>query len=180
MNDELLQAAWQGATPEKQTPEALKNMLAESKHPVLKRIRKQLLIELPGFGAFLLVYYDFFDGDRKPAYANALLITGVVLVLLHNVWGYLLTRNRMDAGNVTITLQRHANRLRSWAITSVVCRAIAFVCILLFFTSVVTFTQTKLWLLAGAAVVAFIQIAILAAMWANRIKQINNIINGLL
>ncbi|GGH75694.1 hypothetical protein HNQ91_004546 [Filimonas zeae] len=177
MNEQQLKAAWQGAATSQQSTEALHNMLQEGKHPVLKRMRKQLLIELAGFSAFLVVYYDFFDGNRKPLYANLLLVAGVVLVLLHNLWGYLLTRKKLTAGNVTVTLQQHAHSLRNWAVTAVTCRIAAFVCILLFFTSVITLTQAKLWLLAGAVAVAVVQILLLALLWANRIKAIQSVIN---
>lgn len=180
MNDELLKSAWQSAAAPQQSPEALQNMLTEGKHPVLKRIRKQLLTEGLCFMAFLVAYYDFFDGDRKPAYANALLITGVVLILLHNLWGYLLTRKRLNTENVTVTLQHHVRGVRKWAVASVICRLAAIVCILLFFTSVITFTTTKWWLLAGAAFVALIQLVLLGMLWMNRIKTLQSAINGLI
>ncbi|WP_261387669.1 hypothetical protein [Chitinophaga pinensis] len=33
-----------------------------------RKMRRQLLMETIAFILFLIVYYDFFDGDKKPVY----------------------------------------------------------------------------------------------------------------
>lgn len=179
MNEQYLQEAWKGATGESKKQDALKNMLLESKHPVLKRIRRQALWEGICFTVFLLAYYDLFDGNAKPLYANLLLVAGVVLVVLHHVWGYLVTKRRIGGANVSTSLQSFARAVRLLGITSVICRLLAVTCILLFFVSVITFTATKYWMLAGAVLVALVQLVLLAVMWLNRIKAIQSAVNGL-
>lgn len=179
MEDQFLKAAWQQADVDIKSNDELKTMLLESRHPVLKRIRRQALWEALAFIAFLCMYYNFFDGDRKPFYANLLLVAGVALVVLHNLWGYLLTKKRIGTGDVKISLLGYARTIRFWGIASVVCRMLAVTCILLFFSSVIVFTSTKYWLLAGALLIILVQIVLLAAMWMKRLKEIRSVTDGL-
>lgn len=179
MNEKYLQEAWQAATGKSKNEDVLKSMLLESKHPVLKRIRRQALWEGACFTVFLLAYYDLFDGNTKPLYANLLLVAGVVLIILHHAWGYLLTKRRMGCANVSASLQSFVRAVRLLGITSIVCRLLAVLCILLFFTSVITFTVTKCWVLAGAVLVVLVQLVLLAVMWMNRVKAIQSAVNGL-
>ncbi|ULT44558.1 hypothetical protein KRR40_15170 [Niabella defluvii] len=62
-------------------------------HPVIKRVKTKLAIQIALLVVFGFVYYDWFDGVRKPFYANAALITGLVLYVLNDIVGYIsLTR----------------------------------------------------------------------------------------
>lgn len=84
--------------------EELRKMLQENRHPVLKGIRLQMIIETTAWTIFLFVYYDMFDGHRKPLYLNALLVTAVLLLLLHSITGYLSAKNLVSGNNLKQSL----------------------------------------------------------------------------
>jgi hypothetical protein len=172
MEQDPLKAAWQGITDKSKTDVELKTMLQEKSHPVLKRIRKQLIIEAIAFAAFLLVYFDFFDGDRKPLYANVLLVMAVGFALIHNVIGYRFTRQPVKGDNLQQSLNNQLSTVKTYAIVSVLSRVLVAACLLIFFLSVVTFNAGKYWMLAVVVLIFMIQMALLSWLWIGRIRQI--------
>jgi cation transport ATPase len=178
MEQDSLKAAWQGITNKSKTDTELKIMLQEKSHPVLKRIRKQLIIEAVSFAAFLLVYYDFFDGDRKPWYANLLLVTAIVFVLMHNVIGYRFTRQPVKGNNIQQSLNNQLSTMKTYAIVSVLSRVLVAACLLLFFLSVVTFNAGKYWMLAAVILVFVVQIGLLSRLWIRRVREIKGVMGA--
>ena len=167
-----LKAAWQGITDKSKTDTELKTMLQEKSHPVLKRIRKQLIIETVGFAAFLLVYYDFFDGDRKPLYTNVLLVMAVGFALMHNVIGYRFTKQPVKGDNIQQSLNNQLSTMKTYAIVSVLSRVLVAACLLVFFMSVISFNAEKYWMLAVVISVFVVQMGLLSRLWIGRIRQI--------
>src|SRR5689334_397479 len=108
-----LKTAWQnaGANTTKSTAD-IKEMLRGNKHPVLKKIRTQMIVELIGFCLFGIVYYDFFDGDQKPLYANVILVVSLLLVIFHNLIGYLNTARSVKGDNLCVSLEKYERGLK--------------------------------------------------------------------
>lgn len=179
MEHDTLKSAWQGITTNRKTNMELNSMMRESGHPVLKRIRKQLILETLSFTVLLFVYYDFFDGDRKPFYANVLLVTAILFVLLHNIVGYVLTKHPVKGNSIKQSLENQLLKLKAYAAVSVASRVLTVACLLLFFTSVITFTTDKYWMLAAIILLLVIQIALLSGIWMKRIGQLRSTINSL-
>lgn len=177
MEQDALKSAWQDMVTEPQNNNHLKSMMRETTHPVLKRMRKQLIIETIAFTIFLFVYYDFFDGNRKPLYANVLLVAAMLLVILHNIITYLLTRGRNKGNTIKQSLEAYLVKMKVHAAVSVVSRVLMAGCLLLFFTSVIAFNSNKYWILAAIILVFVIQIALLARIWRNRIRGMKRTIN---
>lgn len=177
MEGDALQSAWQQMTASQRTNTELQAMMKENTHPVLKRIRKQLIIETIAFTAFLFVYYDFFDGDRKPVYANVLLVSAMLLVILHNIPGYMMARQTINSDNIKQSLQVQLKKMRTYAALSIAARVLTSACLLLFFTSVITFTTQKSWLLAVLIAVMVVQLGWLAVIWLKRIRQMRTTID---
>lgn len=177
MEGNALQSAWQQMSAGQRSNTELHAMMKESTHPVLKRIRKQLIIETIAFTAFLFVYYDFFDGDRKPVYANVLLVSAMVLVILHNILGYIMAKRSIDGDNLKQSLQHQLAKMKTYAVLSIAARILMVNCLLLFFASVITFTTQKNWLLAGIIAIMTVQLVLLAAIWLKRIRQMKTTIN---
>lgn len=179
MEQNALISAWQavGATP-KNTSE-LKSMIQERRHPVLRRIRRQLLIETLAFTAFLFVYYDFFDGNRRAVYINGLLVGAMLLAIAHNIMGYILTKHPIKGDNIIQSLKDHLFKMKMYVAASVVIRALMAACLLLFFASVITFNANKYWVLIGVIVLLIVQLVLLSGIWFKRIRQIKEIIDGL-
>lgn len=146
--------------------------MRESGHPVLKGIRKQLIIETVIFTLFLFVYYDFFDGHRKPLFANVVLVMGLLVAIIHNILGYVLTRRPVMGDTIKESLKVKLASLKTYAVVSVGCRVLVAGCLLLFFMQVVRFTMEKYWMLAAILLVFIVQLVLLGRIWMKRIKRL--------
>lgn len=178
MNADNFKSTWKDMPTASTTPEALGKMIQENRHPVLKGIRRQLIIEIIGWGAFLLVYYDFFDGDKKPFYANVLLVVAIGLMLIHNIAGYFVHRNKISGTNLSQSLQQYLSGLKNYARISILSRVVSIGAFLLFFMVTIQWTPHKYWLLTLLLVIP-VQVFLLYKVWASRIKQISNNIASL-
>ncbi|QEH42886.1 hypothetical protein [Chitinophaga sp. XS-30] len=174
-----LKAAWKGIQTDKTAQAPLRAMLQENRHPVLKSIRRQMIIEIVAFSAILLVYYDFFDGDRRPFYLNLLLAGALLFAIVHSITGYRLARRKIAGDNLRQALEKALSSLQRFAVISVTSRITTAVCLLLFFCATITFNAAKYLLLAGLIVVLVIQGWILVRMWAKRIRQLRSTIGSL-
>jgi hypothetical protein len=174
-----LKSAWQGIDSNPRNSAELREMMQEKKHPALKRIRKQLVVESVLYTVFLVVYYDLFDGDRKPAYANVALVAALVLAIAHNLTGYALARKRMQGDNLRESLEEHLAKMKAFAFASVLTRVLAAAGLLFFFGSVIEFDQKRYWILAGMLLALGVQVALLSATWVKRLRRLKSAVDGL-
>lgn len=178
MELDALQSIWQNDNPAPRTNAELSAMMRERTHPVLKRIRWQLIIESIAFSFFLFAYYDLFDGDQKPFYVNVLLVTAMLFALMHNVIGYRLAKGGIDGSDIKQALRNQLSKLRMYALISVISRVLVAGCLLFFFVSIITFTTAKYWLLVAIVLIFIIQVALLSGIWQARIRQIKNVLDA--
>jgi len=87
MELEDLKSDWQNGLIAEKSEDDLQKMTRITNHPTLKRIRTKLIIETISFVLFLVVYYDWFDGDKKPFYANAFLVVSLLFFIANDVVG---------------------------------------------------------------------------------------------
>ncbi len=175
-----LKSDWKNVASDRKPTKSLRQMIQESKHPVLKGIKRQLVIETTLFSVFLLAYYNGFDGDQKPIYANVLLVAGVLLVIFHNILGYLSTRNIVAGFDLKESLKNYLAKIRRYAIVSVLSRVVAFLCLILFFTSTISFSNSNKYLiLLGILLIFFVQIFFLSKLWRKRIKSLEVVLSQL-
>ncbi|BAV08834.1 hypothetical protein SAMN05421788_101288 [Filimonas lacunae] len=179
MSNDVLKDIWNSASADADSKIALQQLLVQSKHPVFKRIRRQIVLEVISFTLFLLIYNDAFDGNQKPVYANVLLLAGMLLVIAHHVSGYFLFGLRVAELPVKAVLENRIHALRRFAILSVACRLLAAVCLLVFFISVVQFTIVKYWMLAGIGLVFSVQLGWLGLLWKKRVATVKNAVDSL-
>jgi len=178
MELDTLQAAWQNNDPKPRTNSELRSMMHERTHPVLKRIRRQLIIESIAFTFFLLAYYNLFDGDQKPFYVNGLLVAAMLFVLVHNLAGYKLAKAGITGNDIKEALSKQLSKLKLYALVSVLSRVLVAGCLLFFFTSIITFTAEKYWLLVAILLIFVIQVVFLSRIWLNRMRQIKKAMEG--
>jgi len=172
MELEQLKSGWNNiSTPEKNITE-LKAMLSENRHPVLKGIRRQLTIEITGWSVFLLCYYTMFDGDQKPVYINLVLVASVMLSLLHNVWGYRLSKNLRPGETLLISLQHYLSKMKHYALISIFSRILFFTGLVFFFSYNVSFSATKYYALAAGMILVLVQVWMLSRIWSRRINML--------
>lgn len=171
MTNDPLKAAWQTANiPARDDLQAV--VRARGGHPVMSRIRRQLLLEGGCYILFLLVYYDFFDGHRRPLYLNIILILSVACMLTQHLNGYLLAASALKGPDIFRSLQQKVLQLKQYAWLSVGSRVLGWCGIMVFFCTGITWTNAKYGLLAGAIVIMGVQMAMLWRLWQRRINRI--------
>ncbi|WP_157986649.1 hypothetical protein [Chitinophaga alhagiae] len=176
---DALRSAWQHLPGSEKQPQELRGMLQEGQHPVLKQLRRQVIIESLLFSIFLAVYYNMFDGHRRPFWLNALLVAGVLLVVLHGLAGYFNAKRPVKAAGLQQALAARLRQLKTFAILSVALRVLSMACILLFFTYTITFTVEKEIILGWVVLATVIQFIILAALWNRRIRRLGEAVEEL-
>lgn len=175
-----LKTAWNKVNGPIKTSEEIQQMLKENNHPVLKEIRKQLLIEIILWSAFLMVFYNWFDGDKKPLFINIVLIIGVITALAHNLMGYNLSKY-LDAGNtLQASMQYYIVKVRTYMITSVILRIPLMSGFLLFFTFNISFNYEKYILLALLVAFFSLQLYFLCRIWSRRLKKLKSTLSEFL
>lgn len=179
MTQDPLKAGWKNLTSEPKTTAAISGMMQEAAHPVLKPIRRQLILESIGFSLFLFVYYDFFDGHDKSLASNTGLVAALVLALIHNLVGYYFARRQPEGETIRESILLKAKRLRRFAVLSVISRVLLSAGFLFFFLSVIQLDDKKSWLLAGGLVMVLIQLIFLLKIWAGRLRQVREVQAGL-
>ena len=174
MNIEELRSEWQSIKTPQIDLDRLKDMTIEKSHPVLSRIRKQLIMELRGWSAFVIICFTGLDAEQKPILANATLIIAVTLPMIFNVYGYRLSKELIAGPDISSSLQNRINALKNFAIVSVVLRIILISGIAYFFTSTVDITQNKLMLLGAGSVFLIFPLYLLVQIWKKRIDKLKD------
>tara|TARA_R110002072_G_scaffold298492_1_gene472550 strand:- start:20 stop:535 length:516 start_codon:yes stop_codon:yes gene_type:complete len=145
-----LKSEYQNVGTERSKPiERLKKMKYTVNHPVLKKIKKQLLFESIIWTLILVVFYDFFDGHLKAFYWNVLLVISILLVLLHNILGFIIVQKPIGDVSLKDSLKKYLSRIKSYSIISIASRVIAIIIFMGFLTSTAVWTVNKLIMIIG-------------------------------
>ncbi|RYE20889.1 MAG: hypothetical protein EOP51_16870 [Sphingobacteriales bacterium] len=167
-----LRSAWNTNPVPVKTAEEIKLMLQENKHPVLKGIRKQIIIEVTAWVAFLTCYYTMFDGDRKPLYINAILVACGGLAILHNLMGYSFSRFLINGTSLKQSVQNYLSKVKIYGTVSVAARVLYATALLVYFSYGIDFNRGKYYLL-GVAILAFAtNLFLLGRLWVKRWQQL--------
>jgi len=171
-----------GTVEEEQfSKEDLISMLRVNKHPSLKRIRNQLMIESIFWIGFLAFYYDFFDGHLKPFLWNVLLVLAIGLLLIHNLLGYQVTHNPINGSNIIKSLMNYLNRIRKYAYLSISTRVFAVLILFGYFLSGIESLESQhYWSIGLIGLTVVIQIYFLWRVWSKRIDSITSSYSDLL
>ena len=172
-----LKSGWQNAGGNYRTEADLERMTKLNQHPTLKRIRTKLIIETILLSFFLVVYYDWFDGDQKPLYANLLLFTGALLYILNDVIGYISLAKPVMKENLRSSVQHLLSKVKRLSMLSLVVSFLYSVCLLTFFLSVITFTKEKSFILLGMILVLVQVTHISYKVWRNWILKLELQVN---
>ncbi|WP_126243349.1 hypothetical protein [Chitinophaga rhizosphaerae] len=172
--EEALKKAWQDLPAEKTSPAALRGII--HRHPARRAMRRQMILEIVLLAVFLFVYYDFFDGDRRPWGANALLVAAVAWVIVHNVAGWVYSCRALQGDHLQEMVRQHVSGMRRFAVLSVVSRVGMLASLLVFFCYGMEWNAWKGWLLAATGVVALAQMTWLGSIWQRRIRNISRVL----
>ncbi len=167
-----LKSGWKNAGGALKSEADLQKMTRMANHPSLKKIRTKLIAESIVLLFILLIYYDWFDGDKKPFYANFALVAGLLLYVLNDVIGYISISSPAREENVRLAVRNFLGRIKRLSVYSVIVTFLYSISIGIFFTSVIDFTREKGFIFLFAAIVV-VQLNILSyRIWARRIKKL--------
>lgn len=170
LND--LKSNWQNAGGAFKSEADLLKMTKLTHHPSLKKIRKKLIAESIFLAVFLVVYYDWFDGDKKPFYANMVLAAGLLLYLANDMIGYFAIVKPISGLNLKLSITNYLARIKRLAVFSLFSSFLYSVCIIVFFTSLIHFTREKRFLLLGLSVILFQVMLWSFRVWTKWIKNL--------
>lgn len=170
LND--LKSDWKNAGKHFKSETDLLLMTKIANHPSIKKIRTKLIIEAIVLSFFLFIYYDWFDGDKKPFYANVSLVLGLLLYIFNDIIGYISITRPIRETNLKLSLQDYLMRIKRLSISSVIITFLYSISIIIFFTSVITFTKEKGLILIFSIVIAVQIILLSLRMWTKWIKNL--------
>jgi hypothetical protein len=175
MKLENLKSTYQNSGKTLLSRETIQEMITQNNHPVAKSIKKQLLLETIIWAVFLAVYYDIFDGHLKSPLWNVLLIVAVIFILVHNALGFQIINNPINGEAILESLKNYQDKIKNYAVVSIVTRVFALAILLCYFISSITFTTEKYISLVFIVLIFPVQIFLLYRVWAKRKNQINSI-----
>jgi hypothetical protein len=167
-----LKSDYQNAGKTSLSKERIQKMIQDNNHPVLKGIKRQLLIETVLWAIFLAVYYNIFDGHLKSPLWNILLVVAVLFILVHNALGFQIINNPINGETILESLKNYQTKIKNYAVISIATRVLAIVMLLGYFMSTITFNREKLFSLALIALIFPIQIYLLQRVWTKRKNKI--------
>lgn len=170
LND--LKSDWKNAGEDSKSEADLRLMTKIINHPSIKKIRTKLIIETIVLLFFLFIYYDWFDGDKKPFYANLSLVAGLLLYIFNDIIGYISITSPIRETNLKLSLQNYLMRIKRLSITSIIITFLYSISIIIFFTSVITFTKEKGLILIFSIVILIQFILLSLRMWTKWIKNL--------
>lgn len=170
LND--LKSDWKNAGRDFKSEADLRLMTKIVNHPSIKKIRTKLIIEVIVLLFFLFIYYDWFDGDKKPFYANLSLLVGLLLYIFNDVIGFISITRPIRETNLKLSLQNYLMRIKLLSISSVIITSLYSISIIIFFTSIINFTKEKGLILLFSVVVVIQFILLSLRMWTKWIKNL--------
>ena len=172
-----LKSGWQNAGGVSKSETDILHMTKITNHPSLKRIRRKLMIETIMLLLFLVVYYDWFDGDKKPFAVNVLLVSSLLLYILNDVIGYISIARPVRGINLKLSIQNYLMRIKRLSVFSLIISFVYSISIIIFFTSVINFTKEKKLILAGLIIVLFQMFFLSFKTWTKWIKSLKQQVN---
>lgn len=170
LND--LKSDWQNAGGSFKSEADLQRMTKLTNHPFLKKIRTKLIIQIIGFVLFSFIYYDWFDGDKKPFYANLVLAIGLLLYIFNDVIGYVAITRTIMKTNLKLSVQNYLMIIKRLSVLSIIISFLYSISIIIFFTSVINFKKEKGLILVGIIVILFQLILLSSKIWTKWIKNL--------
>lgn len=167
-----LKSTWKKTTTPEQPITAIIEMLKAHKHPVLKKIRAQLMIQAIGWTVFIIVAYSMFDAEKKPIWINLLALITTLLPILHHIFGYQLSKKPIVGPNLRLSLQHYIAQVKKYAIVNVGVRMLLLAGILLFFTYGLELNTAKIYSIVAILAIFIFQLTLLAMIWKKRISSL--------
>ena len=170
LND--LKSEWQNAGSDTKNEADLQKMMQIRHHPSLKKIRKKLIIESVSLAIFLFVYYDWFDGDKKPFIANMFLVGSLLLYIVNDIIGFISVTRLTMGTSLRLSIQNYLKRIKWLFMFSMITSLLYSIALVVFFASVIDLTEKKTMILGGIIIVMALMTILSFSIWNGRIKKL--------
>jgi len=168
-----LKSTWHNVNGSVKSETELQKMTKIANHPSLKKIRIKLIAEIIGLSLFSFIYYDWFDGDQKPLYANLLLLSSLLLYISNDITGYMAIIRPVTGNNLKTSIQSYMVRIKRLSVFSSIISFLYGISLIVFFTSVINFTPEKQLILVGIIICLIIMIFSSISIWTKWIKSLS-------
>ena len=176
MEIDELKSAWNDIEIPAKKPDEIRLMLKENRHPVLKGIKRQALMETTGWLAFLICYYTMLDGGNKPLLINVLMIVCVLFPLIHNLMTYRFAKYLVQGNTISESVSNYLANVRIYACVSVAARVLFACGLLIFLTYDIKFNQARYISLGIIILIFLVQLALLGSLWHKRLSKLNAVL----
>ncbi|MDW7693366.1 hypothetical protein R9C00_01305 [Flammeovirgaceae bacterium SG7u.111] len=172
MGIEDFKSVYENAGEKNISKDFIKKMTKTGNHPVLKRLRLQLIFETVVWAAVLIVFYDIFDGHLKVLAWNVAVVVAILLLLVHNLLGYKIIQYPIQGESLKASLNNYLAKIKTYAWVSIGTRVIAVATLMLFLTSTSNWTEKGFGVPLGMLSVFALQVYLLGKVWKTRIEKI--------
>ena len=172
MELDKLKSTWDQSSTGKKSQNELLIMTKVKNHPTIKKMKLKFLIEAILLIVFIAVYYDGFDGETKPLWANLLLIGATSLYIFVRFVGWLVLRNPINGDNLKQSLSNFQSKLKQITIAIVLTSFLFGCAVISFFSSSIDFTKEKYTAFAFMLFSLILLVYLSSRNWNKRISKI--------
>ena len=177
MDANNLKLIWQKAGGAGKSESEIKRMTNIINHPSLKKIRTKLLIESISLTFFLFIYYDWFDGNTKPFYLNALLASSLIAYILNDVVGYISISRPIRGENLKISIEKYYAGIKRLSVYSLITSFLYGTVMIFYFSSGLILNNKKSFILVGIVIFLLLMTYFSYRTWQKWIESLKMQIN---
>ncbi len=150
----------------------LEKMTSIKNHPVLKKIKTKLIIETLVISIFLLTYYSAFDGDKKPLYANILLIFSAIAYIINGLLSFQVIQKPIQGENLRESIYTYYKKVKTISKISLSITIVYTASLLLFFGLAINFRGEKKWMLLFGIIVLIQLLFLSSRIWKSWLEKL--------
>ncbi|TDO20861.1 hypothetical protein [Pedobacter duraquae] len=157
----------------------IEKMTLENSHPMLRKIKRQLLLEMILWIIILFGYHNAFDGAKRPGAINLIFVAGLVQAVAYNFAGYCAARNLIAGSDLSTSFHNYLKKLRRFRWTAICSRAVLMLGVILFFSYGLEMQTKRIVGIAGITTMFGIQLLLISMSWNKRIEKLGGIAESL-
>ena len=177
METNNIKSIWQNASGNCKSKSEIKQMTKLINHPSLKKIRTKFLIETISLTFFLFIYYDWFDGNTKPFYLNALLASSLIAYILNDVFGYISISRPIRGENLRISIEKYYAGIKRLSVYSLITSFLYGTVMIFYFSSGLILNNKKSFILVGIVIFLLLMTYFSYRTWNKWIKSLKIHVN---
>ncbi len=163
---------WGSQPIEKKSKDVLAEMLKVKSHPVLKKIKTQLLLEMIAWLIFMAIYYTMFDGEKRPWFINFVFMLGLLQAMAYNLSGYLAAKNLIQGDNLFASFTNYVKQLKKFRSSAIGSRLLLITGLILFFSYGLEMNSRRIIAIFSISSIFMLQLWILYQQWTKRITKL--------